>query len=225
MSKTLLIVEDDERMRKLISFYFHNENFNIIEAENGEEAITCFGANRVDIVILDVMMPLIDGFAVCKALRAISSVPLIILTARSDEDDKLTGFELGADDYVTKPFSPKVLVARAKALLKRTDLTFGDQGVVEIGDLHIDHKASEVRLGGNTIPFSPKEYELLIYMVENQGHALSRQQILDHVWGYDYSGDLRTVDTHIWRLREKLGDTGELISTVRGRGYKFEVRK
>ncbi|MGE5405100.1 MAG: response regulator transcription factor [Candidatus Saccharibacteria bacterium] len=225
MSKTLLIVEDDERMRKLISFYFSSENFNIIEAENGEEAISLFGTHKVDLVILDVMMPLLDGFSVCKALRAVSRVPLIILTARSDEDDKLTGFELGADDYVTKPFSPRVLVARAKALLKRADPAFGDQAVIEIGDLHIDNQASEVRLGENLILFSPKEYELLLYMVENQGHALSRQQILDHVWGFDYSGELRTVDTHIWRLREKLGDTGELISTVRGRGYKFEVRK
>lgn len=220
-----MIVEDEDRMRKLLSFYFRDEGFRIIEAENGEEAIRKFQKEKADLVLLDIMMPLLNGWTACQAIRSVSDVPIIILTARSEDDDKIMGFDLGADDYVTKPFSPRVLVARARALLKRIHGIGGEpDGLIEIDGLRIDQTARQVSLFGKDINLSPREYELLLCFILNQGQVLSREQLLDKVWGFDYDGDARTVDTHIWRLREKLGDDSGWISTIRGCGYRFEVK-
>jgi DNA-binding response OmpR family regulator len=226
MNKTILIVEDEKRMRKLLSDYFRKENYNIIEAEDGKEALEKFLTSKIDLIILDIMMPNIDGFSVCKYIRQKSDVPIILLTAKSEEDDKITGFELGADEYVTKPFSPKVLVARVKTLLKRVDGTLGKaEGIEEFDGLKINFLSREVFVDDLRINLSPKEFDLLAYMVKNKGIALSRNKLLDNIWGYDYYGDLRTVDTHIKRLREKLKHKSKIICTVRGSGYKFEVTK
>lgn len=224
MFKTLLIVEDEFRIRLLLKDYFIREDFNILEASNGKEAIEMFSKNKVDLVILDIMMPELDGFEVCKIIREASSIPIIMLTAREEEDDKLLGYNLGADDYITKPFSPKVLVAKVKALLKRTD-SHKDTSILEFNGLTINKLSHEVLINNNAINLSPKEYDLLIYLASNEGIALSRDQILDNVWGIDYYGDTRTVDTNIKRLREKLLNKSDYITTVRGSGYKFEVRQ
>lgn len=224
MNKTVMIVEDEYRMRHLLCDYFKKEGFSIIEAADGREAIEKFRKN-IDIIILDIMLPVIDGFEVCKTIRSIADVPIIILTAKSEEDDKLLGYELGADDYITKPFSPKILVAKVKAILKRTDSMQGyKNGIIEAGGIIINETAHEITVDGKELPLSPKEYDLLLYLIKNKGVALSREKILDHVWGYDYYGDVRTVDTHIKRIREKMGPKCELITTVRGSGYKFEVK-
>lgn len=226
MNKTILIVEDEERMRKLISDYLKKDNFSVIEACDGEVALEKFKGNNVDLIVLDLMMPKLDGLSVCNIIRKNSAVPIIILTAKSDEQDKLIGFELGADEYVTKPFSPKVLVAQIKALLKRVEGTTGkSDNLIQVEALSIHTISREVCINQELITLSPKEYELLLYLVKNKGIALSRDNLLDNVWGYDYNGDLRTVDTHIKRLREKLKDQSKLITTVRGSGYKFEVVK
>ncbi|GIM28657.1 DNA-binding response regulator [Clostridium polyendosporum] len=224
MFKTLLIVEDEFRIRLLLKDYFIREDFKILEASNGKEAIEIFSKNKVDLVILDIMIPKLDGFEVCKIIRESSSTPIIMLTAREDEDDKLLGYNLGADDYVTKPFSPKVLVAKVKALLRRTD-SHRDTSILEFNDLTINKLSHEVLVNNNVINLSPKEYDLLIYLVSNQGIALTRYQILDNIWGIDYYGDTRTVDTNIKRLREKLLTASDYITTVRGSGYKFEVKQ
>lgn len=224
MGLTLLIVEDEIRIRFLLRDYFLKENFKIFEAKNGKEALNIYSEEKIDLVILDIMMPELNGFEVCKKIREVSTTPIIMLTARSEEDDKLLGYELGADDYVTKPFSPKVLVAKAKALLKRTS-NKTDTNIMDYDGLKINKISHEVMVYDKTINLSPKEFDLLIYLVTNEGIALTRDQILDSVWGIDYYGDLRTVDTNIKRLREKLLDKSEFIATVRGSGYKFEVKE
>ena len=225
MDRTILIVEDEYRMRHLISDYFKREGFNIVEAENGIDALEKF-KDKIDLVILDIMMPLLDGWSVCQTIRNTSNVPIIILTAKSEEDDKLMGYELGADDYITKPFSPKVLVAKVKALLKRAEGISGkSNGLIDINGLIINEMAHEVMVNGEYINLSPKEFDLLLFLVRNRGAALSRDQILDNIWGYGYEGDLRTVDTHIKRIREKLKEKGDIITTIRGSGYKLEIKK
>lgn len=224
MEKTILVVEDEDRMRKLISDYLKMEDFKVIEATNGSDALLQFSSNKVDLIILDVMMPSLDGFAVCKTIRQNSDVPIIFLTAKGEEDDKLTGFELGADEYVTKPFSPKVLVARSKALLKRVEGTIGKpDNVFDIQGLKVNLLSRQVYVDSSEISLSPTEYDLLAYLIKNKGIVLSRNALLDNVWGYSYDGDLRTVDTHIKRLREKLMNKSKFICTVRGSGYRFEV--
>ncbi|MBU5487600.1 response regulator transcription factor [Clostridium sp. MSJ-8] len=223
MKKTILIVEDEIRIRFLIRDYLLKENFTVIEAENGLEALDLFKTNKIDLMILDIMMPKMDGLTVLNKIREISTVPVILLTAKSQEEDKLQGYEYGADDYMTKPFSPKVLVAKIKALLKRSREEI-DSSTQDYNGLSINKLSHEVKLDGDLLSLSPKEYELLIYLVEHESIALSRDNILDNVWGLDYYGDIRTVDTNIKRLREKLQDKSSYIVTVRGSGYKFEVR-
>jgi DNA-binding response OmpR family regulator len=192
----ILLVEDEENLRKLIRAYFIKEGANVLEGGDGAEGIRIWEENKIDLIVLDIMLPKYDGWALCKKIREESSIPIIMLTARSEESDKLFGFELGADDYITKPFSLKELVARVKALLKRSNQTIS-QDVLEIQDLIVDKKSHQVYLRNNTLELSPKEYDLLIYLINNKNQALTRQMILDGVWGYDYYGDLRTVDTHI----------------------------
>ena len=224
MNKTVLIVEDEIRIRFLVRDYFKKEGFNVLEASDGEEALRIFSENIVDLAILDIMMPKLDGLAVCRNIREVSNTPIILLTAKSQEEDKLFGYEMGADDYVTKPFSPKILIAKIKALLKRTtnnDLDFSPNQ--NFNGLTINKLAHEVKINDEPLMLSPKEFELLVYLSDNIGIALSRDTILDNVWGIDYYGDLRTVDTNIKRLREKLGSKSNYIITVRGSGYKFEI--
>lgn len=223
MKKSILIVEDEIRIRFLIRDYFINENFNVYEAEDGEKGIEVFSKEKIDLIILDIMMPKMDGISFLKKIRSVSSVPVILLTAKSEEDDKLQGYEVGADDYMTKPFSPKVLVAKSKALLKRTRTDI-DSSSQDFNGLTINKMSHEVKVNETEISLSPKEYELLLYLISNEGIALSRDTILDNVWGIDYYGDIRTVDTNIKRLREKLLDKSNYIVTVRGSGYKFEVK-
>lgn len=226
MEESILVVEDEERMRDLIEAYLRKEKFSTLMAKNGLEAIKIFDTNKVSLVILDIMMPFMDGFDVCKYIRRNSDVPVIILTARSEEDDKLLGYEIGADDYITKPFSPKVLMAKVKALLKRyyPDQTHSGPKT-NLDGLIIDELSHEVLIDDKEIYLSPKEYDLLLYLARNKGIALSRDKILDGVWGMDYFGDERTVDTHVKRLREKLLNKAYLIATIRGSGYKLEVKK
>ncbi|QXM06849.1 response regulator transcription factor [Crassaminicella indica] len=221
--KKILVVEDESRMRRLIGDYLKREGYHVLEAKDGKEGLRIFEEGNIDLVILDIMMPAIDGWTVCRKIRKVSDVPIVILTARSEESDELFGFELGADEYVTKPFRPKILVARVKALLKRRSMNI--EKTIIFDGLEIDMDAHRVIINGEEIDMTPKEYELLVYMANNQGKALSREQILDGVWGYDYYGDLRTVDTHIKRLRIKLKDKNDIIQTVRGVGYRFEVKK
>lgn len=224
MKKTIMLVEDEPRIRKLISDYLLREGFDIVEASNGKEALDIFNTMNLDLIILDVMMPILDGFSVCKEIRKISTVPIIILTAKAEEEDELLGYDIGSDDYVTKPFSPKILVAKVKALLKRSDSKDSSHlNLLCFKDLSINKLSHEVKVREDVVNLSPKEYDLLLYLVENENIALSRENILDKVWGYDYYGDIRTVDTNIKRLREKLINMAELIKTVRGSGYKFEV--
>jgi len=226
MQRNILIAEDDARMRKLLHDYLKKEKFNIIEADNGKIALEKFKKMKINLIILDVMMPELDGYSVSKAIREISDVPIIMLTAKSEEYDKIAGFESGIDEYVTKPFSPKVLVARVKNLFQRIEGTLGKkEGIEYIDGLTINFLSHEVLINDEVVKLSPKEFDLLAYLVVNKGIALSRNTLLDNVWGYDYFGDLRTVDTHIKRLREKLKDKSYLITTVRGSGYKFEVKR
>lgn len=222
MSKNILIIEDEIRIRFLLRDYFAKEGFNIIEAEDGDLGLKAFETNNIDLILLDIMMPKIDGITVLETIREVSTVPIILLTAKSEEDDKLFGFEVGADDYITKPFSPKVLIAKVKALLKRTSeddvsITNNFNGLV------INKLSHEVKINNEIINLSPKEFELLTYLSDNKGIALSRDIILDKVWGLDYYGDIRTVDTNIKRLREKLNEKSSYIITVRGSGYRFEA--
>ena len=222
-NKTVLIVDDEQRIRKLISDFLQREGYTVVEADNGQSALALFAAERIDLVILDVMMPEPDGLTVCREIRKKSSVPIIMLTARGEELDQLFAFELGADEYVTKPFSPKVLTARVNALFRRLE----SEKTLERSSngLSIDTESRLVFLDAQPIELSPKEYDLLAFLFENRGKALSRQQILNQVWNFDYYGDLRTVDTHINRLRSKLGDNASLVQTIRGYGYRFEVEK
>lgn len=223
VKKSILIVEDELRIRFLLRDYLTRDDFNVFEASNGEEGLFIFSTQKIDLVLLDIMMPIMDGITMLGKLREVSTVPVILLTAKSEEDDKLQGYDYGADDYVTKPFSPKVLIAKVKALLKRSREDI-DSSSQEFNGLTINKLSHEVRVNGNEITLSPKEYELLIYLVTNEGIALSRDNILDNVWGLDYYGDIRTVDTNVKRLREKLLDKSNLIVTVRGSGYKFESK-
>ncbi|MEQ8198311.1 MAG: response regulator transcription factor [Clostridiaceae bacterium] len=221
--QNILIIEDESRIRSLLKDYLILEQFNIIEASNGIDGLSVFNKNKIDLAILDIMMPGLNGLEVTKEIRKISSIPIILLTAKSQEEDKLSGYNLGADDYVTKPFSPKVLVAKIKALLKRTSSN-STNNEINFPRLKINKESMEVSVDNNFVSLTPKEYDLLIYLAENQNIVLSRDTILDGVWGYDYYGDNRVVDTTVKRLREKLGNTAEYIVTVRGSGYKFEVK-
>ena len=223
MRKSILIVEDELRIRFLLRDYLMKEDFNVFEASNGEEGLFIFSTQKIDLVLLDIMMPIMDGLTMLEKLRVVSTVPVILLTAKGEEEDKLQGYDYGADDYITKPFSPKVLIAKVKALLKRTreDLDSSSQN---FNGLTVNKLSHEVKIDEKEIILSPKEYELLIYLITNEGIALSRDNILDNVWGIDYYGDIRTVDTNVKRLREKLLDKSTYIITVRGSGYKFEAK-
>lgn len=225
METVVLIVEDEKRMNDLIAAYFKKDGFTVISAYDGAAGLNSFKHNKLDLIILDVMMPYLDGFTLCKKIRETSEVPIIILTAKGEEEDKLYGYELGADDYVAKPFSPKVLLAKGKALIKRSIHTEPlKDGNLNFGDLVIDKLSHEVTLKGENIILSPREYDLLLYFAQNISIVLTRDKLLDGVWGIDYFGDLRTVDTHVKRLREKLGDYSFIIETVRGTGYKFNYK-
>ena len=209
-------------MRKLVKDFLIKSKFDVLEAGDGEEAVDQFYENKdVALIILDVMMPKMDGWEVVREIRKYSQVPIIMLTAKSDEKDELLGFELGVDEYISKPFSPKILVARVEAILRRTNQL--DDGDIEVGGIYINQSAHEVKIDGEPIDLSFKEFELLTYFVTNQGVALSRERILNNVWNYDYFGDARTIDTHVKKLRSKLGKKGEYIKTIWGMGYKFEV--
>ncbi len=218
----ILVVDDESRMRKLVRDFLVKKDFTVLEAGDGEEALDVFFDNQdIALIILDVMMPKMDGWQVCREIRQYSKVPIIMLTARADERDELLGFELGVDEYISKPFSPKILVARVEAILRRTNQQ--DQvEVLEAGGIRLDKTAHQVTVDGEPIDLSFKEFELLTYFMENQGIALSREKILNSVWNYDYFGDARTIDTHVKKLRSKLGEKGSLIKTVWGMGYKFE---
>ena len=219
----ILVVDDESRMRKLVRDFLVKKDFEVLEAGDGAEAVDLFFDTKdVALVILDVMMPKMDGWQVCREIRAYSKVPIIMLTAKSDERDELLGFELGVDEYISKPFSPKILVARVEAILRRTSGLAADD-VLRAGGIEINKAAHEVTIDGRAIDLSYKEFELLTYFMENQGIALSREKILISVWNYDYFGDARTIDTHVKKLRSKLGDKGDYIKTIWGMGYKFEV--
>ena len=221
---TVLIVDDESRMRKLIKDFLMQKNYKILEAGDGEEALRIFQENeeKISVILLDVMMPKLDGWSVVRQIRQTSKVPIIMLTARGEEQDELFGFELGVDEYISKPFSPKILVARVEALLKRTRAE--ENGTKDYGGIIIDSKGRTVTVDGKQIEMSLREYELLKYLVDNKGIALSRDKILNNVWNYDYYGDSRTIDSHIKKIRHKLGKKGKYIQTIRGIGYKFEVK-
>lgn len=219
----ILVVDDESRMRKLVKDFLVKKQYKVLEAGDGEEAIEVFFENKdISLIILDVMMPKMDGWEVCKEIRKFSKVPIIMLTAKSEENDELKGFELGVDEYISKPFSPKILVARVDAILRRANKIGADM-TIEAGDIKIDKAAHIVKVKDKEIELSFKEFELLTYFIENKGIALSRENILNNVWNYDYFGDARTIDTHVKKLRSKLGDCGDYIKTVWGMGYKFEV--
>lgn len=219
----ILIADDESRMRKLLRDFLEREGYQVLEAANGEEALDLFYENKnIDLIILDVMMPRIDGWQVCKEIRSRSKIPIVMLTARAEEQSELKGFELGVDEYIAKPFSPKILVARVGALLKRTK-NIEENSLVNAGGIVINKEAHSVTIDGEIVELSVKEFELLTYFVENQRIALSREKILNSVWNYDYFGDARTIDTHVKKLRNKLGEKGNYIKTIWGMGYKFEV--
>ena len=219
----ILVVDDESRMRKLVKDFLVREGYTALEAGDGMEAMDIFYEDKdIALIILDVMMPKMDGWQVCREVRESSKVPIIMLTARSEERDELQGFDLGVDEYISKPFSPKILVARVNAILRRTRGTTGGD-VIEAGGIRMDKAAHIVEIDGRQIELSYKEFELLSYFMENAGIALSREKILNNVWNYDYFGDARTIDTHVKKLRSKLGDKGEYIRTIWGMGYKFEV--
>ena len=210
-------------MRKLVRDFLVKSNYEVVEAEDGAAALDLFfESNDIDLVILDVMMPKMDGWQVCKEIRAYSKVPIIMLTAKADERDELLGFELGVDEYISKPFSPKILVARVEAILRRTNQVSADE-LLEAGGIKLDKAAHSVTVDGQPVELSYKEFELLSYFMENKGIALSREKILNSVWNYDYFGDARTIDTHVKKLRSKMGEKGDFIKTIWGMGYKFEV--
>ena len=222
-AKKILIADDEARMRKLVGDFLKKAGYQVLEAEDGKKAVeSFFQESDIALVILDVMMPGYDGWTVCREIRKTSKVPIIMLTARGEESDELFGFDLGADEYIAKPFSPNILVARVQALLRRVNAK--DISIKQVDTLEINNKRHSVFLDGEELDLSPKEYELLQYFFENEGIALSREQILNSVWDYNYYGDARTVDTHIKKLRLKLGGKGQLIQTVRGLGYRFEAQ-
>ena len=225
-SVRVLLIEDEEKMRELIKIAFRKEDFVIIEAVDGKQGLNLFRTNSVDIVILDIMLPEIDGWTVCREIRRTSNIPIILLTARGEEFDKLFGFELGADDYLVKPFSPKELLARVKALLRRAEIKSNEAAsYYKFGNIVIDRLSREVTVNGRAVNLTNKEYELLYFLAANPKIVFTREQLLLKVWGYEQYGDPRTVDTHIKKLREKLGDYSSCISTMWGVGYKFEVPK
>ncbi len=218
---TVLVVDDEARIRKLVKDFLVKEDFRVVEAEDGEKAVDIFFEDKsIDLVILDVMMPKMDGWEVARTIRQYSKVPIIMLTAKSDERDELKGFEIGVDEYITKPFSPKILVARVDVILRRSNAKKED--VVSAGGIVLDKSAHVVTIDEQPVELSYKEFELLAFFIENQGIALSREKILNNVWNYDYFGDARTIDTHVKKLRNKLGDKGDYIKTIWGMGYKFE---
>lgn len=218
----ILVVDDEARMRKLVKDFLTIKGYQVIEAGDGEEAVEIFFQQKdIALILLDVMMPKMDGWEVLKTIRLHSKVPIIMLTARGEERDELQGFDLGVDEYISKPFSPKILVARVEAILRRSNHAVGE--VMNVGGIEINKAAHQVTIDGKPIELSYKEFELLTYFVENQGIALSREKILNNVWNYDYFGDARTIDTHVKKLRSKLGEKGDYIKTIWGMGYKFEV--
>lgn len=219
----ILVVDDESRMRKLVKDFLVKNEYEVLEAGDGVEALDIFFDNQdIALIILDVMMPKMDGWHVCREIRSYSKVPIIMLTAKSSEQDELQGFELGVDEYISKPFSPKILVARVEAILRRTTQNQVDN-VISVGGIVLDKSARLVTIDGKNIDLSYKEFELLAYFMENQGIALSREKILNHVWNYDYFGDARTIDTHVKKLRSKMGQRGDLIKTIWGMGYKLSV--
>ena len=221
----ILVVDDESRMRKLVRDFLVKHGYDVLEAADGVEAVDLFFEEKnIDLLILDVMMPRMDGWQVVKEIREYSKVPIIMLTAKTDERDELTGFSLGVDEYISKPFSPKILVARVNALLRRSNV-ISDGGVLEAGNIVVDITAHTVKVGSDSPDLSVKEFELLCFFINNEGIALSREKILDNVWDFDYFGDARTVDTHVKKLRAKLKDSGKYIQTIWGMGYKFEVKE
>ncbi len=219
----ILVVDDESRMRKLVRDFLVKDDFDVVEAGDGEQAVDMFMAdNTIALIILDVMMPKMDGWQACREIRKYSKVPIIMLTAKGEERDELQGFDLGVDEYISKPFSPKILVARVEAILRRTNSAAGED-VLEEGGIKINKTAHIVTIDGEAIDLSFKEFELLTYFLENKGIALSREKILNNVWNYDYFGDARTIDTHVKKLRSKMGEKGDLIKTIWGMGYKFET--
>ncbi len=217
----VLVVDDESRMRKLVKDFLVKNGFEVVEAEDGEQAVDVFYADKdISLIILDVMMPKMNGYDVCRTIRKDSKVPIIMLTAKSEEQDELAGFNLGVDEYISKPFSPKILVARVEAILRRTNAIGND--MLEYEGIEVDKAAHYVRIDGEEVELSYKEFELLTYFIENKGIALSREKILNNVWNYDYFGDARTIDTHVKKLRSKMGEKGDYIKTVWGLGYKFE---
>lgn len=224
LNNCILVVDDELRMRKLIKDFLKAKGYSILEAEDGEKALEVFeeNKNKITLILLDVMMPKLDGWSVLRQIRQESKVPIIMLTARGEEQDELFGFELGVDEYISKPFSPKILVARVEAILKRTNQNATE--VKDYGGIEIDKEGRTVKVDGKAIELSLREYELLIYLIENENIALSRDKILNNVWNYDYYGDSRTIDSHIKKIRHKLGKKGKYIKTMRGVGYKFEMK-
>lgn len=224
MKSRILVVDDESRMRKLVRDFLVRREFEVLEAGDGEAAVDLFFQEKdIDLIILDVMMPKMDGWEVCRTIRKHSQVPIIMLTAKGEERDELRGFELGADEYISKPFSPKILVARVEAILRRSGGLNAD--VLSLGGIQLDKTAHQVTVDGQNIELSFKEFELLEYFMENQGIALSREKILNNVWNYDYFGEARTIDTHVKKLRSKMGARGDYIKTIWGMGYKFEVEE
>lgn len=219
----ILVVDDESRMRKLVKDFLVRQNYEVLEAADGEEALDVFYREKdIALIILDVMMPKLNGFDVCREIRENSKVPIIMLTAKGEESDELSGFELGVDEYISKPFSPKILVARVGAILRRSGIGEAEAEIISAGGIVIDKTAHMVTVDGEPVELSFKEFELLTYFLENEGIALSREKILNHVWNYDYFGDARTIDTHVKKLRAKIGAKGECIKTIWGMGYKFE---
>lgn len=220
----ILIVDDEAKMRKIVKDFLVAKDYTVLEASNGEEALDIIydSSNKTDLVILDVMMPKMDGWETCKEIRKISKVPIIMLTAKGDETDELLGYDLGIDEYITKPFSPKILVARIDAILRRAN-KLNEEDIITAGRLEINKTSHVVKVDGEEVELSFKEFELLCYFAENKGIALSREKILNSVWNYDYFGDARTIDTHVKKIRSKLGDCGDYIKTIWGMGYKFDV--
>ena len=219
----ILVVDDETRMRKLVRDFLVRSGYDVVEAGDGNQALDIFFEKKdIALVILDVMMPVMDGYAVCREIRSYSKVPIIMLTAKSEERDELMGFQLGVDEYISKPFSPKILVARVEAILRRTNQLEAEQKI-ESGGIVINKSAHSVTIDNKSVELSYKEFELLSYFLENEGIALSREKILNNVWDYDYFGDARTIDTHVKKLRNKMGEKGELIKTIWGMGYKFEA--
>lgn len=218
----ILVVDDESRMRKLVKDFLVKSNYEVVEAEDGSAALDIFFEQKdIALIILDVMMPKIDGWQVCREIRSYSKVPIIMLTAKADERDELQGFQLGVDEYISKPFSPKILVARVEAILRRTNQV-GNEEVIEVGGIQLNKAAHIVMIDGKPVDLSYKEFELLAYFMENRGIALSREKILNNVWDYDYFGDARTIDTHVKKLRSKMGEKGDVIKTIWGMGYKLE---